>query len=116
MTKPGTLAWFARHEMRLAWRDWAWLLSGGNSRRGFAMALGFAAFVLLMHGVAYVLLLPRLADLATPPEQRILAIIGDTILVPKPSLSFCSSCAAAADIMMMQRPRLTATLRMDCSV
>jgi len=30
MIKAGTVAWFAQHETRLAWRDWAWLLSGGR--------------------------------------------------------------------------------------
>jgi hypothetical protein len=40
MTGPGTIAWFAQHEMRLAWRDWVWLLSGGHSRHWYIGALG----------------------------------------------------------------------------
>ena len=28
MSRPGTIFWFARHEWRLAWRDWLWLMSG----------------------------------------------------------------------------------------
>ncbi len=45
MIEAGTVAWFAQHEMRLAWRDWAWLLSGGRSRRGYTVALGLVVFV-----------------------------------------------------------------------
>ena len=36
MTQAGSVAWFAQHETRLAWRDWAWLLSGGRHRRRYA--------------------------------------------------------------------------------
>jgi hypothetical protein len=53
MIRAGTLAWFAQHETRLAWRDLAWLLSGGRRRRGYAVMLGLAAFVVFMHGFAY---------------------------------------------------------------
>ena len=69
MIKPGTAAWFARHELRLAWRDWAWLLSGGRRRRGFFVGLSLVLVVVLMHGVAY-LALPRAADLARPPDKH----------------------------------------------
>jgi ABC-2 type transport system permease protein len=49
LIRPGTIAWFARHEMRLAWRDWVWLLSGGHSRHWYVGALGLALVVFLMH-------------------------------------------------------------------
>jgi len=78
MIRAGTVAWFARHEIRLAWRDWAWLLSGGRRRRGYTVALGLVAFVLLMHGLAY-LTLPRAADLVAPPDKRALVAVGGTL-------------------------------------
>jgi ABC-2 type transport system permease protein len=56
MIGTGTVAWFARHETRLAWRDWAWLLSGGRRRRGVMVALGLLAFFAFMHGLAYLTL------------------------------------------------------------
>jgi ABC-2 type transport system permease protein len=80
MTGPGTIAWFARHEMRLTWRDWVWLLSGGHSRHWYIGALGLVAVVFLMHALAYVAL-PHAADLADPLGIRMLAIIGGTLVL-----------------------------------
>src|SRR5439155_4885866 len=79
MMRPGSVAWFARHELRLAWRDWAWLLSGGQSRHWCIGALGLVAVVVLMHGLAWVTL-PH-ADLALPPDRQALAVIGGTLLL-----------------------------------
>jgi ABC-2 type transport system permease protein len=78
MIRAGSVAWFARHEQRLAWRDWIWLLSGGRRRRIYTVALGLAAFVLFMHGLAYATL-SRAADLAAPPDRHMLAAIGGTV-------------------------------------
>ena len=80
MTRAGTVAWFAQHETRLAWRDWAWLLSGGGRRRGHAVVLGLAAFIVFMHGLAYLTLAPS-ADLAAPPDPRLMVTIGGTLLL-----------------------------------
>jgi ABC-2 type transport system permease protein len=75
----GTTVWFARHETRLAWRDWSWLLSGGRRRRGYTVALGVILFVVFMHGLAY-LTLARSTDLAVfPPNKRMLVTIGVTL-------------------------------------
>jgi ABC-2 type transport system permease protein len=78
MNKPATVAWFATHEMRLAWRDWAWLLSGGHSRHWLFGALGLVVVVLLMHGLAYVTLMNS-ADLSGPPDKRTLVVVGSTL-------------------------------------
>jgi len=80
MIKAGTVAWFAQHETRLAWRDWAWLLSGGRRRRGYAVMLGLAVFVVFMHGFAYLTLAPS-ADFTAPPDKRLLVSIGGTLLL-----------------------------------
>ncbi|HYM71360.1 MAG TPA: hypothetical protein VET89_00145 [Stellaceae bacterium] len=78
MTAAGSVAWFAGHEIRLAWRDWSWLLSGGRRRRGYTVALGLIVFVLSMHGLAY-LTLARSQGLASPPDKRMLVMIGGTL-------------------------------------
>jgi ABC-2 type transport system permease protein len=53
MIAPGTAVWFARHESRLAWRDWVAMMTAGKRARRRAVAIGFCVFVLGMHGVAY---------------------------------------------------------------
>ena len=80
MIEAGTLAWFARHETRLAWRDWAWLLSGGRRRRGYMVALGVAAFAVFAHGFAYVALV-RAADFGAPPDKRLVVAVGGALLL-----------------------------------
>lgn len=80
MTGVGTLAWFAGHELRLAWRDWAWLLSGGRRRRGYVAALALVAFAIFAHGFAAVTL-PRAADLAALPDKHMLVAIGGTVML-----------------------------------
>lgn len=78
MTQTGTIAWFARHEARLAWRDWLWLMSGGRRRRGQRVALGLIVFALVLHGVAY-LTLAHSAELLGPPDRRTLVLITGTL-------------------------------------
>ncbi len=53
MVQPGSTVWFARHESRLAWRDWLAMMTAGKAARRRAVALGILAFVLVMHGVAW---------------------------------------------------------------
>ena len=48
-----SLAFFARHEARLAWRDWLSMLTAGKPRRLRIVAVALAAFALFMHFVAY---------------------------------------------------------------
>jgi ABC-2 type transport system permease protein len=80
MMRPGTVVWFARHELRLAWRDWAWLLSGGHSRHWSIGALGLAVVVVLMHALAFATL-PPAADLAAAPGHHGLVMIGGALLL-----------------------------------
>ncbi|MFA5956774.1 permease [Hyphomicrobium sp.] len=62
-----SLPWFARHELKLAWRDWAQMAAGGRTKRERSVLIGAVIFVALLHWLAYVLLsrvLPG-ADLAS---------------------------------------------------
>lgn len=55
-SNTATLSWFARHEARLAWRDWTMLMSGGRKLKDTAVVIGMAVFVLGLHGIAYAVL------------------------------------------------------------
>ncbi|MFI4947513.1 MAG: permease [Alphaproteobacteria bacterium] len=55
MTQPGSILWLARHEVRLSWRDWLYLITGGHSRRAVTAGIVFIAFILFLHGLAYLM-------------------------------------------------------------
>jgi ABC-2 type transport system permease protein len=80
MSVPGTVGWFARHEARLAWRDWLWLMTGGYRRRARTVALGFLVFALFMHGLAY-LMLSHSAFIGGAPDIHILVVITGTLVL-----------------------------------
>ena len=42
MSRAGTIAWIARHEVRLAWRDLLWMMTAGRRRRAGTVALAGA--------------------------------------------------------------------------
>ena len=53
MSRPGTLAWFARHEFRLAWRDWLAMMTAGGRVRTRTVAIALVIFAVVMHVIAY---------------------------------------------------------------
>jgi ABC-2 type transport system permease protein len=79
VSQAGSVVWFARHEVRLAWRDWLWLISGRRRSSG-KVALGLIAVALLLHGFAY-LILYRNADLAAPPDKRMLVLLTGSVVL-----------------------------------
>lgn len=81
---PGSAAWFARHEARLAWRDWISLMTAGRRRRAGTVAAGLAVFALALHGLAW-LMLPDGARLAAIPARE-LAVTVTGALVASGSL------------------------------
>src|SRR6185437_7589586 len=54
VTRSGSLAWFARHELRLSWRDWMHMLTAGDRRRKRSVFIALALFAAFMHLIAYV--------------------------------------------------------------
>jgi ABC-2 type transport system permease protein len=53
ISEPGTAVWFARHEWRLAWRDWLAMMTAGRRERLRRVVIAIAVFVIFMHFVAY---------------------------------------------------------------
>jgi ABC-2 type transport system permease protein len=78
MIQPGTALWFARHEARLAWRDWIAMMTAGRRERLWKVAIGFAVFVILMHAVAYSVV-GRFAG-ATADKPMLVAITASLLL------------------------------------
>ncbi len=76
MAQPASIAWFAGHELRLAWRDWLAMATGGRRRRGVALALALALFALGAHWLAFVLVAPWLAQGIVPNKQTLVLVTG----------------------------------------
>ncbi|HEY3779165.1 MAG TPA: hypothetical protein VGL35_14015 [Rhizomicrobium sp.] len=54
--RPGSLVWFAAHELRLSWREFFDLVTAGRRRRKEAVLAGAIVFIAVMHGIALLVL------------------------------------------------------------
>jgi ABC-2 type transport system permease protein len=79
VSAPGTLVWLARHEFRLAWRDWRSMLTAGRRRRGRTIVAVLAVFAVFMHGIAFTMI-PRQAGAGEIDKATLLAITGCVVL------------------------------------
>jgi ABC-2 type transport system permease protein len=80
MSSATALSWFARHELRLAWREWLAMMTGGRRRKTRAAVIGLIAFAALMHLPAWAVI-GRFADLQTPLDKTSLIVITSTIFL-----------------------------------
>jgi ABC-2 type transport system permease protein len=75
---PGTAVWFARHESRLAWRDWLSMITAGRRERLRRVVIAILVFAIFMHFVAY-WMVGRYA--AAPVDTSMLVTITASILL-----------------------------------
>jgi ABC-2 type transport system permease protein len=75
-----TLSWFARHELRLAWREWFAMMTGGRRRRTRVVVIGLIVFAILMHLPAWAVI-GRYATLEAPLDQTSLIVITSTVFL-----------------------------------
>ena len=73
------LTWFARHEIRLAWREWLAMMTAGRRKRKRAV-IGLIGFAVIMHLPAYAVI-GRFADLQMPLDKSSLIVITATIFL-----------------------------------
>jgi ABC-2 type transport system permease protein len=74
MMRPGTLPWFARHELRLAWRDLMRMLTAGKRVPEWVIGLVIAIALSGIHLLAYYVLKP-MADAGIVADVATLAIV-----------------------------------------
>jgi ABC-2 type transport system permease protein len=79
MSSATALTWFARHEFRLAWREWLAMMTGGRRKRTRAV-IGLIAFAAIMHVPAYAVI-GRFADLKAPLDKTSLIVMTATIVL-----------------------------------
>jgi ABC-2 type transport system permease protein len=73
------LTWFARHEIRLAWREWLAMMTGRRGRRRAAV-IGLIVFAAIMHLPAYAVI-GKFADLQLPLDKSTLIVMSATIFL-----------------------------------
>jgi ABC-2 type transport system permease protein len=79
MSSAAALTWFARHEIRLAWREWLAMMTGGRRHRKRAV-IGLVIFALFMHLPAYAVI-GRFARLQTPLDKTSLIVMSASIFL-----------------------------------
>lgn len=79
MNATAALSWFARHEIRLAWREWLAMMTGGRGKRKRAI-IGLIVFAAIMHLPAWAVI-GRFADLEPPLDKPTLIVITATIFL-----------------------------------
>ena len=75
---PGTTVWFARHESRLAWRDWLSMITAGRRERLRRVVVAILIFAVFMHFVAYWMVGPY-ANAAV--DKSMLVTISGSVLL-----------------------------------
>ncbi|MBS0531837.1 MAG: permease [Proteobacteria bacterium] len=80
MSSTLELAWFARHEIRLAWRDWLSMMTAGRKRRTRNVAIGLIVFAGLMHLPAYAVV-GRYADMSLDADRTTLIVVTASLFL-----------------------------------
>jgi ABC-2 type transport system permease protein len=74
------LTWFARHEIRLAWREWLAIMTAGRRGRTRAAIIGLILLAAFLHLPAYAVI-GRFADIQAPLDKSSLIVITATIFL-----------------------------------
>jgi ABC-2 type transport system permease protein len=80
VSAPSSLAWFARHELRLAWRDWLSMMTAGKRERERVVLAILAALALFLHGVAYVTVAHHASAGHAPGKVTLVVITASALL------------------------------------
>ncbi|HEY6578006.1 MAG TPA: hypothetical protein VIY09_01670 [Rhizomicrobium sp.] len=87
MTRSGSLAWFAHHELRLSWRDTLSMMTAGRSGRGPILAIAMMGFLAVLHGVAFLVLRHSGAHGIHPDAPTLIAVTAAMLLSGSAMLS-----------------------------
>jgi ABC-2 type transport system permease protein len=79
MSSAAALTWFARHEIRLAWREWLAMMTAGRWRKR-SVVIGLILFAAIMHLPAYAVI-GRFADLRAPLDKSTLIVVTATLFL-----------------------------------
>jgi len=80
MSSTATLPWFARHELRIAWRDWLGMMTSGRRSRRIGVVLGLVIVAAVMHLLAYAVVGRAGDPFATPAPSTLIVISASVVL------------------------------------
>jgi ABC-2 type transport system permease protein len=75
-----SIGWFARHELRLAWRDFFAMATGGRKRRGIGLAVFLVLFAIGLHFLADILIGPFARQGIVPDKPTLVLVTGSGFL------------------------------------
>lgn len=84
---PASTAWFARHELTLAWRDFIAMTTGGRRTRGIALLITLIVVVALFHLFAYGLVRSWIEAGIGPDKPTLVFLTGTGLLFWSVTLS-----------------------------
>ena len=76
MSAPGSISWFARHELVLAWRDFITMMTAGKPGRQRGVLLFILIAVLALHLLAWLILAPTVEIGGADPMARLVLVTG----------------------------------------
>jgi len=74
------IAWFGRHELRLFWRDWISMMTAGKRGREPILAAVVVVFAVLIHTLAYFLVMPYARAGIVPDQATLVVLTGGGLL------------------------------------
>lgn len=74
MSRPGSIAWLAAHELRLAWRDWLSMVTAGNRRRLSTAVMVLIFIGVLLHLPAWAIVARFAEDGAVPDKASLVSV------------------------------------------
>ena len=77
---PASLAWFARHELTLAWRELVAMLTGGSRTRGIGLGIFLGIVVIVLHLLAYGVVARWASDGVPSDTQSLVMLTGTGLL------------------------------------
>ena len=80
MTRSASVAWFAGHEVRLAWRELLGMLTAGRRWRTRSASIILVLFVMFLHLPAYAVV-GRFADVQMPLDQSTLIVVTASLFL-----------------------------------
>jgi ABC-2 type transport system permease protein len=87
MTGARSLVWFARHEARLSWRDALSMMTAGRPGREKQVAVWLIAFVIGVHGVAYLLIRNFVPEAIVADRTSLIGVTATILLSGSAMLS-----------------------------